>query len=602
MPGHAAAAPPIDWPRYRRLGWFFAKVLLHILWWDLLLRQPILRHFRTERRRRWQRLARAYCTLATSMGGVPVKLGQFLSLRVDLLPATVTRELAVLQDQVPAAPLAAILAAIEADLQRPVAACFPWFAPAPLASASLGQVHRARLPSGEEVVVKVLRPGITSQIEMDLAAIGFLAQQLNRLRALREQIDLVALFTEFSMVTRRELDLVAEGKHAERFARNFADDTAVYIPKIYWPYSGGHTLTLENVGYLRIHDHTALAAAGIDPGKVATQLADLYLKQVFVHCFFHADPHPGNLFIKPLPHPAEARQTAFAPGEAPPHWPDRPFQIALVDFGMVAEIPAEAQRWLREFMIGLGLRDAHRIIQAYVTGNILRPGVDQERLEAMTADLLVSFPEALVGLMPDVDHPQTRHFWVEYKDLLAQPTFQIPINLLFMYRGLNIMGSLVRQLEPSFDLPAATVPFAIQLLWQNWQSEWQAWFEGLATLSRLLISSPQPVSQIWTQFQIVRNPPPPLRQLLTPATRQPSTPPPTPLAPQERQLLHQLTRSVERLTWVVLGVGCLLVLRQWQGVWPDRAQIQALTTHPDGWNLLLFLPPLLFFLRWLLLR
>jgi len=260
-----SAAPTIDWRRYSRLGWFFARLLANLLWWDVVLRAPLLRRIRTARRAQrlnsWQRLASSYCTLATAMGGVPVKLGQFLSLRFDLLPAEVTRTLAVLQDRVPPAPLAAILELVETDLQQPITASFAWFAPQPVASASLAQVHPARLHSGEQVVVKILHPGITGQVEMDLTAIGTLVRLLKRFRYFREQINLDLILVEFSTVTRRELDLRAEGKHAERFARNCAGDARVYIPRVYWDYSGTHTLTLEDVSYFRINDLAVLEAA-----------------------------------------------------------------------------------------------------------------------------------------------------------------------------------------------------------------------------------------------------------------------------------------------------------------------------------------------------
>ena len=598
-PDSISAQPPFDWQRYRQLGWFFGKVLLHFLWWDLLLNQPLLRRLRTAPRYRWQRIARAYCTLAIQMGGVPIKLGQFLSLRIDLLPFEVTQTLAMLQDQVPAAPLTAIRSAIETDLARPLSELFTWFAPQPVASASLAQVHHACLPSGEQVVVKVLRPGTTTQIEMDLVAIGLLLRLLKHFRQIRAQIDLERVLAEFSTVTRRELDFGAEGKNVERFRRDFANDPHVYIPNVYWAYSSVHILTLENVGYFKLSDWAALEAAGIQRAQVAQQLAQLYLKQIFITHFVHADPHPGNLFIKPLTHPAENRQNDFAPGEAVPYWPDRPFQIVLIDFGMAAEIPEAAQLWLREFIIGLGLRDAQRIVHAYVTGGLLRPGVDVAQVEAMTVALLDDFQETLVGLMPDRTQAKTHRFFAEYADLLSEYPFQVPVNLLFMYRALNLMGSQVKQLDPDFDLTAAAAPFATALLWQSWQTEWQEWLQGLATLGRLLLASPPQPERILIQAQTAFKPPESFQMLF----RQSRTAMPPPgLAASDRRVIERLIKAVERLTWTVGIIGLLVVGELWHVGLPGQSSLTSITLYPGRFILLFLLAPVLFIIRWLLLK
>ena len=592
--------PPFDWQRYRQLVWFFGKVLLHFLWWDFILCQPILRHLRTAPAPRWQRIARAYCTLATKMGGVPIKLGQFLSLRIDLLPTEVTQTLAVLQDQGPTAPLTTIIATIESELAQPMGKLFAWFAPQPIASASLAQVHLAHLPSGEQVVVKVLRPGTDAQIEMDLNVIRRLVRVLNRFHQIRAHIDLDLVLAEFSVIIRRELDFVTEGRSAERFARDFASDPQIYIPKVYWAYSGTHILTLENVGYIKVTDLAALEAAGIARPQVAKQLARAYLKQIFTTHFVHADPHPGNLFIKPLPAPAEARQRNFAPGEPVPYWPNRPFRIVLIDFGMTAEIPEQAQRWLHEFMIGLGLRDAHRIVQSYLTGDLLRPGVDLERMEAMTVELLEHFQETLVGLMPNMAQAETKQFLAEYGDLLAEYPFQVPVNLLFMYRALNIMGSQVKQLDPNFDLSAAAAPFAAQLLWQTWQVEWQEWLQGVATLGQLLLTSPPQPELAFRQAQTVFKAPSPLQQLFSQSTRERQRQ--TKLEIQDRQTIKQLTKSIERLTWIMVLISSLLVGVLWQGGISGYVIAGPPIAHLDYGVLLVMLVALLFIIRWLLQR
>lgn len=588
------------WRRYRRLAWFFTGVILHFLWWDWLLNRPFLRRFRRAPGPRWRRIAHAYCTLAVEMGGLPVKLGQFLSLRVDLLPTNVTRTLALLQDDVPAAPLAAILATIEQELNAPIASCFAWFSPQPVASASLAQVHQAQLPSGERVAVKVLRPGTASQLEMDLAVTALLVRALKLFPSLRTGLDLDRVLEEFSAVTRRELDFVAEGKSTERFARDFADDDQVYVPKVYWAYSGAHLLTLEYVAYLKIDEPDQLAAVGIDQKAVAQQLASLLLKQIFVNHFVHADPHPGNLFIKPLPHPDEKRTHGFALGEAVPYWANRPFQIVLIDFGMTTVIPEAAWRWLQELVIGMGLRDPQRIVQSYITGGILRPGVDVAQVEALTADVLVHFQDALAGLMPDMTKQNNLDILAQYSELLGEYPFQVPTNLLFMYRALNTVGSIIRQLDPTFDMSKAAAPFANQLLWQRWQEDWQTWVQGVTTLGRLLLASPPPLDRLLSQTQAVLKGPAILQQLF--AQRESAHPTPTGLTAKDRQSLQQLTKSVERLTWVVAIVGLVLASLLWHSSGGESGVLASFTRQHYGIGFLSFVLLLIPGIRWLWFR
>ncbi|HXW00894.1 MAG TPA: AarF/UbiB family protein, partial [Anaerolineae bacterium] len=197
----------IDWQRYRKVRWFFAKAFLHVIWWDIILNRPILRWLRRPPLPRWQKIAERYRALAVEMGGVLIKLGQFLSIRVDILPSEVTRELAGLQDEVPAEQLESVLAQIEADFGRPVSQIFTWFSPEPVGAASLAQVHLARLASGEEVVVKALRPGIDILVETDLSAIALAIRWLKFYRQISRRVDLDWLAEEFTTVTRRELDL-----------------------------------------------------------------------------------------------------------------------------------------------------------------------------------------------------------------------------------------------------------------------------------------------------------------------------------------------------------------------------------------------------------
>jgi predicted unusual protein kinase regulating ubiquinone biosynthesis (AarF/ABC1/UbiB family) len=319
MTAGAKPVTSVDRTRYRRVVRFFARAFAHFILWEIVLRHLLGRGF-VERSapKRWQRIARRFRTMAVELGGVLIKLGQFLSIRVDVLPQIVTAELAGLQDEVPPERLADIEAVIESEFGRPVSRVFSWFAPEPEAAASLAQVHRAQLLTGVDVVVKIQRPGIETIVETDLEAIHTAARWLKRYGPVRRRVDLDRLYDEFSRTTRTELDFVAEGEHVERFARDFADDPGVRIPRIYPETSTRRVLIMEDVANIKITDYSAIEAAGINRKEVARSLFDTYLKQFFLYNFVHADPHPGNLFVEPLgPSVAEAQPQQSASLGAP---------------------------------------------------------------------------------------------------------------------------------------------------------------------------------------------------------------------------------------------------------------------------------------------
>lgn len=548
----------IDWKRYRQLGLFFVKAFFQLIWWNLILDQPVLRRFRPPLLPRWQQLARDYRALAIELGGVWVKFGQFMSIRVDILPKEVAHELSGLQDQMPYEPGEVIIAQIESNLGRPIGELFASFALQPIASASVAQVHLAELHSGEQVVVKVLRPGVKAQFQTDIAVITRLMRSLNHFKRVRKNADLDQLSIEFKTVTLRELDLSAEGKNAERLAKDFEDDPYVYIPKVYWAYSGTQTLTLENVSYIKIGELEAIDATGISRQEVAHKLSNIYLKQIFITYFVHADPHPGNLFIKPMPHPDEKVKN-FAIDEVVPYKPNRPFQIVLIDFGMSVEIPERARTWLREFVIGYGLHDAHRIVQSYVIGGILLPGADLERIEEMTAALLDNWAEILVGQMPDYE--QRRRFSTEYQDFVYSSPFQIQADLLFMYRAIALMSSMVKTLDPDFDVWSAITPFAQQLLWQQSQKNMLEQLETLTKFGQLLVTYPLSLDQLLNQVPELFKVSDSLTQLFKPSSNEVIVQ--KELALKERQAIEQLDKSVNRLSGIMVAVSLLITSVVW---------------------------------------
>src|SRR6185295_3454408 len=410
----------IDFRRYRKVRRFVARTFLHVVWWDVILNVPGLGRLRRPAIERYQMIARRYRSLAGEMGGVLIKVGQFLSTRVDILPPEITRELAGLQDEVPPERFDAVTRQIEEDFGRPLAEIFTWIGPETIGAASLAQVHRARLPNGQNAVVKVLRPGIDVLVETDLAAVRLATRLLKFSKTIRRRVDLDRLGAEVTDTTRAELDLQAEGHNAETFAANFAGDDRVYLPKVFWEWSALRTLALEDVGWIKIADLAALERAGIRRSEVARDLYRIYLRQIFEHYFVHADPHPGNLFVRPLTVGDEA---PFAPGDTagpPPAGEARPFQIAFVDFGMVAVIPERLRNALREYAIGLGTRDAARLVHSYVAAGVLLPGADLRRLEEVHEELFARFWGVSIGSLRDTAFSEAQYFFREYRDLLYE--------------------------------------------------------------------------------------------------------------------------------------------------------------------------------------
>lgn len=529
----------INWRRYRKVRWFFARAFLHIIWWDIIINRPGLRWFRPDPLPRWRKIAARYRRLALEMGGVLIKLGQFLSIRVDVLPPEVTGELAGLQDEIPPEQFEAITAQIEADFDRPISEMFEWISPRAVGSASLAQAHLARLVDGQEVVLKVLRPGIDILVETDLAAIGLAIRWLKIYPRISDRVDLDWLAEEFTSTTRQELDFEQEGRNAERFAADFADDPQVYIPHVYWEYSARWTLTLENVGYIKIGDLQGIEAAGISRAEVARKLYNVYMEQIFVNNFVHADPHPGNLFVKPLPHP-ETEERAFRPGETVPYQADRPFQLVFVDFGMVAVIPDRLRSSLREYAIGFGTQDAHRVIKSYADAGILLPEADKQRLEEATADMLQRLWGVRMGQVRELAASEARYFLREYRDLVYEAPFQFPVDMLFVMRAIGILSGMATNLDPEFDPWTETIPFAERLAQEEMSRDYGEWLQEFVNLAQILFNFPTRLDRLLTQVE---------RGQLTWQTA---------LAPSARREVRRLEQAVNRLTWMVVAGSLLL--------------------------------------------
>jgi predicted unusual protein kinase regulating ubiquinone biosynthesis (AarF/ABC1/UbiB family) len=338
-----------------------------------------------------------------------------------------------------------MLAVVEAEFSRHVSETFTWFDPVALASASLGQVHRARLPDGQAVVVKVQRPGIERIIGVDLTALRRVVGWMKRWRVVARRMDLDALLVEFSRTVWAELDYLAEAENARTFQAMFSEEPAVRIPNVHAGQTTARVLTLEDVYFIKVTDYAAIEAAGVDRGEVADRLFRTYLRQIFVEGFFHADPHPGNLFVQP------------PEGEA--GW-----CLVFVDFGMVGRLTAQARQGLRDLAIAVGTRDVDRLMRAYQALGVLLPTADLGRLRQAQLALF----ERLWGRsMQDLvaTHPrEMRQFAAQFRDVLYEMPFQLPADLIFLGRCLAILSGMCTGLNPAFNAFEGLAPFARRLL------------------------------------------------------------------------------------------------------------------------------------------
>lgn len=522
----SSAHPDIDRQRFRRVRWFFFRAFAAIFWHDFILDRPLLRLLRSEPLDRWVAIALRYRALAVQMGGVLIKLGQYLSTRVDLLPREVTNALAGLQDEVPAAEWSRVVAQIEDDFQRPLTDIFSHIEPQPIGAASLAQVHTAQLPDGQEVVVKVLRPGIEVLVETDLEAIAQAVQWLKAWRFVRRRIDLDWVVEEFAGTTRRELDLEAEGRNVEMFSELFAEDDEVYLPKIYWPFTARRTLTEENVAFLKVSDLEALAAEGIAPTAVARQLYRVYMRQIFVHHWVHADPHPGNIFIKPTGRNDDGSGR---------------FQVVFVDFGMVAEIPPRLRTALRRFIIGLGSRDAVEVVQAFRDGGYLLPGADLAQIEEAVEAIFDRFWGLEIGRLNDLVLSEAAPLWREFGQLLLETPIQLQVDLMFTGRAVELLSGLSTNLDESFNPWLEVVPFAEALAGDvagrgGWQAKAVELGEEVLQLAKL----PGNVARVANLARRGR-----LTLRFAPA-------------PESRRQLQRLEKGIDNLAWSVMSGAALL--------------------------------------------
>ncbi|MCK5109117.1 MAG: AarF/ABC1/UbiB kinase family protein, partial [Methanosarcinales archaeon] len=363
------------------------------------------------------------------LGPTFIKMGQILSTRPDLIPMEFITQFEKLQDKVPPFPFEDVKRTIESELRAPIAMIFRDFDETPVAAASIGQVHRATLATGEDVAVKVQRPDIKKTIEVDLEIMFHLATLLEQNVDAYRIYHPTRIVTEFADTIRKEIDYNNEAFYIERFSRQFLDDSTVYVPKVFSDATTARVLTMEYIDGVKTSDIDRLESEGLGRSVIATRGADLIFKQILVHGFFHADPHPGNIVI--------------LPGNV----------ICYLDFGMMGRI----DRWTRDGIVDLVVAVV-RQNDAKATDALLRlttqdVPVDRRKMELDVSDLTMQY----IG--KPLKEINAGRLLRQFMDLVSHHRLQIPPNLFMMIKAITTVEGLGTVLDPDFDFMSSATPF-----------------------------------------------------------------------------------------------------------------------------------------------
>jgi ubiquinone biosynthesis protein len=364
------------------------------------------------------------------LGPTFIKLGQLLSTRADLLPLDYRTALAKLQDAAPAIPTDVVQEIVAAELHTSTSDAVVGFHAEPLACASVGQAHLATLLDGTEVVVKVRRPNVVEVMDQDLEIIQNFAARASRRSKAAARYDLDGLADEFVQTLRAQLDYLQEARNAERFAANFAGDSSVQIPRVFWDLTTSRVITLERIRGMKVTDIAALDEAGLDRHDLAQRAAQIVAKMVFEDGFFHADPHPGNFFIEPSG------------------------RVGIVDFGMVGTLDDALREQLSRLLIGFVRQDPDRLADALLALDTSPEPVERARLREDLAGLL----ERYFGL--SIGEISLRTAVGDVLGIVRRHGLRLPRDLALLLTVLLVAEGLVAQLDPQFQFAEALAPYA----------------------------------------------------------------------------------------------------------------------------------------------
>jgi len=368
------------------------------------------------------------------LGPTFIKLGQILATRPDIIPKEYADEFSKLQDKVPSIPLEEVQNQVQRELGYPAEEIFAEFSPTPIAAASIAQVHRGRLRDGEEVVIKIRRPGVEAVVETDLDILMGLAYLIERHIPAWEIYDPIGIVKEFRRTINREMDFTREGHTIDRFATNFAGDATIHIPRVYWDYTGEIVLTMEYVEGIKISDFDLLIKKGYDLKTIARNGAEAFLRQVLIHGLFHGDPHPGNLFI--------------LEGNT----------ICLLDYGIVGRLDEDLRYKLIDLLLGVLQRDVDRIISQLLYSGELTDEANLGHLKRELSEFIDDYYEI------PLQNINVGKLLTEFVEILTHYRIKFPSDFALLAKALVTMEGVGRQLDPEFNMINHLKPFMKKLV------------------------------------------------------------------------------------------------------------------------------------------
>ncbi|GFE71194.1 ABC-1 domain protein [Chroococcus sp. FPU101] len=368
------------------------------------------------------------------LGPTFIKVGQLFSTRADLFPSEYVEELSKLQDQVPAFPYEQVAKIIAADLGKPIPQLFRSFDPIPLAAASLGQVHKAQLNSGEEVVVKIQRPGLKQLFTIDLAILKRITQYFQNHPKWGKGRDWIGIYEECCKILWKEVDYLNEGRNADTFRRNFRGEDWVKVPRVYWRYTSPRVVTLEYLPGIKISHYDAIEAAGLDRKLLARLGAKAYLHQLLNDGFFHADPHPGNIAVS-------------ADGA-----------LIFYDFGMMGQLQSNVKEKLMQTLFGIVSKDGDRVVNSLIALGALVPTGDMSPVRRSVQFMLDNFMDK------PFEEQSVASISEDLYDIAYDQPFRFPATFTFVMRAFSTLEGVGKGLDPEFNFMEVAQPFATQVM------------------------------------------------------------------------------------------------------------------------------------------
>ncbi len=427
----------------------------------------------------------AFRATAVKLGVLMIKLGQFLSSRADLLPDEAISVLTSLQDEVPPAPFEHVVGVIESETGKQVKDIFSFIEHDATAAASLAQVHKATLrATGETVAVKIQRPNTAQLVSMDLSTLKFVIRVINFFVDTTGFIDLMGIYREFKRTTYEEIDYAKEAANAKRFQEMFKDDPTIYIPRMYDEYISPHMLVIEWIDGIKVNDYVALEAAGISRLEVAKRTVSAYFYQFFIAGFFHADPHPGNIFVK--------RGVTTADGGP---------VIAFIDFGMVGSLSKSMKQSLKDLFVGFLSRNSRALVNALVKLGFVGQGANISVIERGMSLMMEQYYGMSLGEARGLDIPEVAQ---DVERLLYGQPFQIPAQFAFTGRAISTLGGVSTGLAPEFNFVEVATPYARKFLGLDSEGIGQTVQEYLnqaLDTGRTLLALPGALEQVITKIE-----------------------------------------------------------------------------------------------------